>query len=99
YSALYEQAAMGMIRPEQFARVEGWARYWCAWASSAYLRGYLGEAGKAPILPQTPEEIEVLLDAYLLEKAIYEVDYELNHRPDWVRIPLKGIAQLLEASE
>jgi maltose alpha-D-glucosyltransferase/alpha-amylase len=99
YSALYEQTATGIIRPDQFARVEGWARYWYAWASAAYLRGYLGEAGKAPILPQSPEEIGALLDAYLLEKAIYEVGYELNNRPEWVRIPLAGILRLLETSE
>jgi maltose alpha-D-glucosyltransferase/alpha-amylase len=96
YAALHDQAAMGIVRPEQFARVEGWARYWCAWASAAYLRGYLGSAGKAPTLPQAPEEIEALLNAYLLEKAIYEIGYELNNRPDWVRIPLAGLKQLLE---
>jgi len=38
----------------------------------------------------------VLLDAFVLEKAVYELNYELNNRPDWVRIPLRGILQLLE---
>jgi maltose alpha-D-glucosyltransferase/alpha-amylase len=53
-------------------------------------------ANSAPILPQTPEEVEVLLNAFLLEKALYEIAYELNNRPDWVRIPLTGVLQLLE---
>jgi len=48
------------------------------------------------LLPPTRDERQVLLDAYLLEKAVYELSYELNNRPDWVRIPLQGIRQLCE---
>jgi maltose alpha-D-glucosyltransferase/alpha-amylase len=96
YSALHNQGTVGMVRPEQFKLVETWARYWYHWASAAFLRGYLQEANKAPILPQTPEEIDILLDAHVLDKAVYELGYELNNRPDWVRIPLTGILQLLE---
>jgi maltose alpha-D-glucosyltransferase/alpha-amylase len=99
YSVLEDQAAAGMIRPEQYAWVEGWARYWCVWTSAAYLRGYLSVADAAQILPQDPDEIRTVLNAYLLDKAVYEVHYELNHRPDWVKIPLTGMAQLLESAE
>ena len=42
-------------------------------------------------------ELKVLLDAYLLEKAVYELGYELNNRPDWVKVPLQGILQLMES--
>jgi hypothetical protein len=42
------------------------------------------------------EELRILCDLHLLEKAIYELGYELEHRPDWVRLPLRGILQLLE---
>jgi maltose alpha-D-glucosyltransferase/alpha-amylase len=41
----------------------------------------------------------VLLDAYLMEKAIYELGYELNNRPDWLKIPLQGIQQQLETQK
>jgi predicted trehalose synthase len=42
-------------------------------------------------------ELRTLLDVYTLEKALYEISYELNNRPDWVRIPLNGILRLLSA--
>jgi maltose alpha-D-glucosyltransferase / alpha-amylase len=40
----------------------------------------------------------MLLDVYLLEKGVYELGYELNNRPDWVKVPLQGLLQLLSAS-
>jgi maltose alpha-D-glucosyltransferase/alpha-amylase len=39
--------------------------------------------------------LKVMLSGYLLEKALYELQYELNHRPDWVTIPLRGILQVI----
>jgi maltose alpha-D-glucosyltransferase/alpha-amylase len=46
-------------------------------------------------LPDDAEERRMLLDVFLLQKALYEVVYELNNRPDWVRIPLRGILSLV----
>ena len=49
------------------------------------------------MLPQAPAELGILLDAYLLlDKAIYEIGYELNNRPEWTLIPLKGLQALFE---
>ena len=76
--------------------LESWALYWERWVSAAFLQGYLRRARGAPFLPASREERQVLLDSYLLEKAIYEMGYELNNRPDWLRIPLRGIRQILE---
>jgi maltose alpha-D-glucosyltransferase/alpha-amylase len=86
----------GVIRPEDLAVLEPWARYWYVWVSVAFLKAYFEVARPASFLPRSDPELRVLFDAYLLEKAIYELGYELNHRPDWVHIPLSGIAQLLE---
>jgi maltose alpha-D-glucosyltransferase / alpha-amylase len=45
-------------------------------------------------LPENTENFRKLLDIFLVDKALYEVLYELNARPDWVRIPLMGIVAL-----
>ncbi|HUJ76609.1 MAG TPA: alpha-amylase, partial [bacterium] len=73
-----------------------WIAYWERWSTSAFLRAYLDEARGSGILPPQQEDLEVLLDSYMLEKALYEVAYELNNRPDWLSIPLRGIHQLLD---
>ena len=52
--------------------------------------------GGAAFLPSDAGEWATVLDAMLFHKAFYELGYELNNRPDWVAIPLRGIAQLLE---
>ena len=72
-----------------------WAAFWYAWSSSAFLRAYLSEARAGQFLPRDQSELVTLLTAYLLEKALYELRYELNNRPDWVKIPLGGILQLI----
>jgi maltose alpha-D-glucosyltransferase/alpha-amylase len=77
-------------------RLEPWARIWERWAGASFLKGYLAAAGHAPFLPVDPAQRAMLLDLFLLDKALYELNYELNNRPDWVRIPLKGLAELLE---
>jgi maltose alpha-D-glucosyltransferase/alpha-amylase len=51
----------------------------------------------AALLPCQRDELEGLLTVYLLEKAVYELGYELNNRPEWVHLPLQGIEQLMLA--
>ncbi len=70
------------------------ADWWGTWAGVAFLRGYLATMPDG-VLPHTDAEVARLLDAYLLEKTLYELTYELNNRPDWVTIPLRGVATQL----
>jgi maltose alpha-D-glucosyltransferase/alpha-amylase len=95
YAALYGQISGISPRPEDMPLLESWAAYWTSWVSAVFLRGYIDEARNAPFIPASPEEFRILLDAFLLEKAVYEIGYELNNRPDWVRIPLRGIVHLV----
>ena len=75
-----------------------WAQYWQRWVSATFLKTYLEVSGDAIFIPRGREELALLLDVHLLDKAVYELGYELNNRPSWVRIPLDGISQLLHAS-
>jgi trehalose synthase-fused probable maltokinase len=87
----------GGVLPEE---VPARARSWAAESTRAFLDGYLRAAGRAPedlppILPP-PGAREALLEVLVLEKAIYELGYELDHRPGWAGIPARGILDLLE---
>jgi maltose alpha-D-glucosyltransferase/alpha-amylase len=82
-------------RIDEFERLEPWARAWERWAGASFLKGYLATAGSASFLPADPVQRASLLDLLLLDKALYELNYELNNRPEWVRIPLHGLAELL----
>ena len=69
--------------------------FWYTWVRSGLLKAYLDESAGIGHLPSPGRELKVLLDVYLLEKAVYELAYELNNRPGWLVIPLQGIRQLL----
>ena len=83
------------IAPEAVERLHQWSRFWVGSVSAAFLRSYLSTAGTASFVPHTAEDLEMQLTTMLLEKALYELRYELNMRPDWVRIPLRGILDLM----
>jgi predicted trehalose synthase len=82
-------------RPAELARLEAWARIWQAWTTAAFLRGYFNAAAGSLFIPAGPSQRDALLQLFVLDKALYELNYELNNRPDWVRIPLRGIVDLL----
>ncbi len=100
-TAFFDQGAKELAHshPEMLTTLESWARFWYLWVSGVFLKAYLAIVGETPLVPKAEEELQALLDALLLEKAVYELGYELNNRPDWVKIPLQGILQLLEAGE
>jgi maltose alpha-D-glucosyltransferase/alpha-amylase len=91
------QAALGrhiQRRPEHSSTLEPWATLWERSVAGEFLRGYRETMGASSLLP-SPEKVEMLLRALLLEKACYELAYELNNRPTWLYIPLAGVREHL----
>ena len=100
YAGLGNQGHHAVSAPaEAPTAFDPWAQLWYVWVAAVFLRAYLADAGAASLLPATRDERQRLLDAYLLEKAVYELRYELNNRPDWVRIPLQGIRHLWDTAQ
>jgi maltose alpha-D-glucosyltransferase/alpha-amylase len=95
FSALFGQVPGVPAEIEPRRQIEAWAAAWNAHISAAYLQSYFEAAAGAPFIPQTVVERRLMLDAFLLQKALYEVAYELNNRPDWLQIPLQGILGLM----
>ena len=96
YGSLLRPEMGPAIRPEDIAALDGWVRTWNRWVGATFLAGYREATDGASFLPSGDADWAALLDVFLLEKACYELTYELNNRPDWVAIPIRGILQLLE---
>ena len=92
---LLEQARGSRIRAEDVAYLAPWARFWRQWVSSSFVRTYLRDVAGSGLVPETREPLDRLLRVLILEKNVYEVGYELNHRPEWVAIPIRGILEQL----
>ncbi|MDQ5825199.1 MAG: putative maltokinase [Chloroflexota bacterium] len=95
YAAMFSRVTKGVVASESQAGIEGWAEAWHKWVGAAYLKEYLDVAASGNFLPGNPADLRTLFDIYLLEKAVYELIYELNNRPDWIRIPLQGVRELV----
>ncbi len=96
-STYRDELRAGSISEEDDAAVtlRAWLDYWARWVSASFLRGYLTAQDEQPWVPKDLRSQKLLLDGFLLEKAIYELNYELNNRPDWVAIPLDGLHAVL----
>jgi len=98
----FHYAAYGGIflkPPDQSGDIEYlqyWADLWYFYISGVFLDSYLTTVQPGGLLPKDENDFTVLLETFLLEKAIYELGYELNNRPDWLRIPIRGIENILK---
>ncbi|GAB3529687.1 maltose alpha-D-glucosyltransferase [Pontibacter brevis] len=93
YSALFQQEG---LRREDVDYLEAWAEQWYQYASGFFMHNYLSKTMGTGIVPAKEEDFEILIHTFLLEKAIYELGYELNNRPDWVLIPIRGIKYIMK---
>jgi maltose alpha-D-glucosyltransferase/alpha-amylase len=97
--ALRDATGGTAIRTEDVGFLEPWIRFWVRWVGSAFARAYLHVTAGAPFIPAPREDLEMLFRVLLLEKHVYELGYELNNRPDWAYVPMRGILRILRATE
>jgi len=88
----------GEFREDEQQRMKSWGQYWVYWVSKNFLEAYLKSADGGGFLPSTTDELKILLELSTLQKALYELTYELNNRPDWVSTPIRGILEILQAT-
>jgi maltose alpha-D-glucosyltransferase/alpha-amylase len=72
---------------------------WREHSVAAFQRAYREHLRDTRLWPAAVDDADRLLDFFLLEKAFYEIDYELAHRPDWLRVPLAGTLRILNRAE
>jgi maltose alpha-D-glucosyltransferase/alpha-amylase len=94
YAALTALSATTQTRPEDLDRLTPWARLWEAEVTATFLRAYVAATEGTSLFPRDADDFEMLLRAFIVDKALYELAYELNNRPDWVHIPLIGLLNL-----
>jgi maltose alpha-D-glucosyltransferase / alpha-amylase len=94
YAAFASLTRYTSRRPEAYEQLESWARLWESSVSAEFLRSYCEVLAGHSIIPEARGDYDALLDLYMLDKALYELVYELNNRPGWIRIPLHGVLSL-----
>jgi len=90
------QPNQSVFRSEESLALAPWADRWSFYVGQHFLDTYFEKTAGSDIVPEEPKQREHLMRAYLMNKAVYELNYELNNRPEWAVIPLRGILKLLE---
>jgi maltose alpha-D-glucosyltransferase/alpha-amylase len=98
WAGLHEHAQRGSLDPDRLQPFEPWAWLWYRAVSLAYLRAYFARMTASEVLPQSEQELRLMLRAYLLNHAVHEIGVELAARPDWLHVPLRGILSLLDVA-
>ena len=73
-----------------------WVDLWYFYVSGAFLHAYTDTGADTEVFPKDVKDFTALLETFIFEKAVYELGYELNNRPDWLMIPVRGIEQILK---
>jgi maltose alpha-D-glucosyltransferase/alpha-amylase len=89
--SLREAMKGGVEDPDHAEHLADWGDALARWLAAAFLRGYLEPLEGTSLIPADRGHLKLLLDTLVLDKAAYELSYELNNRPDWVDIPLRGL--------
>ncbi|HHE08023.1 MAG TPA: hypothetical protein ENL01_03945, partial [Chlorobaculum parvum] len=85
-----------LIRPEERKAMEPWAELWSYYMGQHFIDIYTKHTEGHGLIPNDPRQRDLLLRSYLMNKAVYELLYELNNRPEWLPIPINGIMRLIK---
>jgi len=99
--SLHYAAYSNILSPEydqqrKEGNLEEWAETWHYYISRLYIKGYFDKAGNKDYIPKDQDDFKILMHTFLLEKALHELNYEIENRPEWIIIPLRGIKSVLK---
>ncbi|MBV9392730.1 MAG: putative maltokinase [Verrucomicrobia bacterium] len=96
YAAHYGLLESRTVRPSDQDMLQAYGDLWSTRAAQVFLDAYLERSQDASFVPREVQDLKLLLRSYLISKAVYELRYELNNRPKWISIPLRGLISLLD---
>ena len=97
YAAYVAFEQYNLANADKVKKLNIFAEYWYRYASQTFLESYLKTVYSQPLLlvPEDKNALKLLFDAYLISKVLYEVGYELQNRPEWIKTPLVGLLKLV----
>jgi maltose alpha-D-glucosyltransferase/alpha-amylase len=99
YSVIAALERASQSAPDEHGRLARALNDWRRRATASVLTAYRESMTDVRLWPEDPAQASYMLDFFLLEKAFYEIGYELDHRPDWLRVPLAGTWRILRRNE
>ena len=85
------------VRKEELEEILPLADYWAHYMSGFFVKGYLDTIGdEQQYIPKDPEDADVMMQTYIIENSLHLLNYELNHRPEWVRVPLSILKKVID---
>jgi maltose alpha-D-glucosyltransferase/alpha-amylase len=95
YAAYASLFLDNQIREDDVARLMPFVEQWYHYTSGIFMDAYLKTTHGNSFIPEMREDLDILMTTFLLEKAVYELNYEINNRPEWAIIPIRGIKSIL----
>jgi maltose alpha-D-glucosyltransferase/alpha-amylase len=97
YSVVAAKERALKVAPDEQGRLEAALRDWRDRSAAAFLEAYRESMTNRRLWPADPHATDAMINFFLLEKAVHEIEYELAHRPEWLRLPVSGLLRMLES--
>ena len=99
YAARTVLTRLGAGAVERHTAIVDAAREWRQVVSAAFIAGYMASTRRISSVPRDADTLHALLELFILEKALYEARYEMDHRPDWLDVPIGGLLELADTAD